>query len=322
MIIIIYHIFNPRSLPNLKKVTQIHPKVSLKHTQTIHSVCSVWDKGYRYGFNGMDKDNEINVNGGSYDFGARIYDSRLGRWLSLDPLMKSYPELSSYIGMGSCPILYKDVDGKFIISDALKASYPNLEVAIANVYKFVESLSEKKVEEMCNISGFVNREDILKMLKPGEGPTLEVRDITDFVSEKDAKPTAIGRSLGVNVEGIEAATNPSGKLQSTITLDDAVAVFINDKSSNLEKTRYIRQIFLHEIVHSKQIEKGEKIKENPAYQFEEIATGWGNQVSFINFGYKYEPPNPLTSPTPSTPTTPSDSSKSNTETNPIKSKGK
>jgi len=42
--------------------------------------------GYRYGFNGMEEDNEIkNIKGSSLDFGARMYDSRLGRWLSLDP---------------------------------------------------------------------------------------------------------------------------------------------------------------------------------------------------------------------------------------------
>ena len=39
--------------------------------------------GYRYGFNGMEKDDEIhNSEGTSYDFGARIYDARIGRWLS------------------------------------------------------------------------------------------------------------------------------------------------------------------------------------------------------------------------------------------------
>jgi RHS repeat-associated protein len=51
---------------------------------------------YRYGFNGMELDNETSVEGGHYDFGARIYDSRIGRWLALDPLMKKYPNLSPY----------------------------------------------------------------------------------------------------------------------------------------------------------------------------------------------------------------------------------
>ena len=37
---------------------------------------------YRYGFNGMENDNEVYGERNAIDFGARIYDSRLGRWLS------------------------------------------------------------------------------------------------------------------------------------------------------------------------------------------------------------------------------------------------
>jgi RHS repeat-associated protein len=90
-------------------------QTNLKHPHFRPAVCSVWDKGYRYGFNGMDKDNEINVNGGSYDFGARIYDSRLGRWLSLDPLMRGYPKLSPYNFVDNSPLNSIDGDGRDII---------------------------------------------------------------------------------------------------------------------------------------------------------------------------------------------------------------
>ena len=43
---------------------------------------------YRFGFNGKENDNEVKGAGNSLDFGARIYDSRLGRWLSCDPSEK------------------------------------------------------------------------------------------------------------------------------------------------------------------------------------------------------------------------------------------
>ena len=46
---------------------------------------------YRYGFNGMEKDDEIKGDGNSYDFGARMLDQRLGRWLSIDSKFKSFP---------------------------------------------------------------------------------------------------------------------------------------------------------------------------------------------------------------------------------------
>jgi RHS repeat-associated protein len=70
---------------------------------------------YRYGFNGMEKDDEVKGEGNSLDFGARIYDSRIGRWLSLDPLARKYPSISDYSSMAGNPILFKDPDGREII---------------------------------------------------------------------------------------------------------------------------------------------------------------------------------------------------------------
>ena len=53
--------------------------------------------------------------GNSYDFGARIYDPRLGRWLSLDPLASKYPALSPYNFVADNPIMYIDPDGRKIV---------------------------------------------------------------------------------------------------------------------------------------------------------------------------------------------------------------
>ncbi len=71
--------------------------------------------GYRYGFNGKENDNEVKGSGNSYDFGARIYDPRIGRWLSLDPLQAKYPELSPYNFVANNPILFIDADGREIV---------------------------------------------------------------------------------------------------------------------------------------------------------------------------------------------------------------
>ena len=68
--------------------------------------------GYRYGFNGMEKDDEVKGTGNSLDFGARIYDSRLGRFLSQDPLRKEFPFFSPYTFAGNSPILFIDRYGE------------------------------------------------------------------------------------------------------------------------------------------------------------------------------------------------------------------
>jgi len=44
--------------------------------------------GYRYGFNGKEMDNEVKGEGNQQNYGFRIYDPRLGRFLSVDPSPK------------------------------------------------------------------------------------------------------------------------------------------------------------------------------------------------------------------------------------------
>jgi RHS repeat-associated protein len=71
---------------------------------------------YRFGFNGKLKDTEWTGNEGSHiDFGARIYDSRIGRWLALDPLAAKYPDLSPYAFVADNPIIFIDPDGRDIV---------------------------------------------------------------------------------------------------------------------------------------------------------------------------------------------------------------
>lgn len=59
----------------------------------------------------MEKDNEPKGLGNSLDFGARIYDSRLGRFMSVDPLARQYPWNSTYAFAENRPIDGKDLEG-------------------------------------------------------------------------------------------------------------------------------------------------------------------------------------------------------------------
>ena len=63
----------------------------------------------------MEKDDEVKGGGNSYDFGARMYDSRVGRWLSVDDLESKYPNLAPYNFVANMPIIAIDPDGKDII---------------------------------------------------------------------------------------------------------------------------------------------------------------------------------------------------------------
>jgi RHS repeat-associated protein len=66
---------------------------------------------YRYGFNGKENDNEVKGVGDQQDYGNRIYDPRVGRFLSTDPITNKYPELTPYQFASNTPIWGIDQDG-------------------------------------------------------------------------------------------------------------------------------------------------------------------------------------------------------------------
>jgi RHS repeat-associated protein len=66
---------------------------------------------YRFGFNGKEDDNEVKGFGNEQDYGARIYDPRLGQFKSPDPLTKKFPWYSPYQFAGNKPIWAADLDG-------------------------------------------------------------------------------------------------------------------------------------------------------------------------------------------------------------------
>jgi RHS repeat-associated protein len=60
----------------------------------------------------MEKDDEVKGTGNSMNYKARIQDTRLGRFLSIDPLTMQFPHYSPYQFAGNKPIKYIDLDGK------------------------------------------------------------------------------------------------------------------------------------------------------------------------------------------------------------------
>ncbi len=68
--------------------------------------------GYRFGYNGKEKDNNGEFGLTNYDYGFRIYNQGLGRFLSVDPLTKDFPYLTPYQFASNTPIQAIDLDGQ------------------------------------------------------------------------------------------------------------------------------------------------------------------------------------------------------------------
>ena len=77
---------------------------------------------YRYGFNGKENDNDVKGEGNQQDYGMRIYDPRLGRFLSEDPITKEYPELTPYQFASNRPIDGIDLDGLEFVKPPVKSA--------------------------------------------------------------------------------------------------------------------------------------------------------------------------------------------------------
>jgi RHS repeat-associated protein len=122
---------------------------------------------YRFGFNGQEKDDEIaGVTGSHVSFKYRVHDTRLGRFLSNDPLSKDYPMLTPYQFASNTPIQAIELEGlegliiidivnlpsnfnKKLYVDELKrklldnGAHPKTKVVLDEDYSLFEEISDK-----------------------------------------------------------------------------------------------------------------------------------------------------------------------------------
>lgn len=146
---------------------------------------------HTFGFNGKMDDKEMySANGTSYDFGARMYDSRLGRFLSTDPKIKNYPFSTPYSFAGDNPITYIDHEGENPIFFMI-------------AYFFIGTLSDAALQYSINYAVY-------------NDPTIAFEHIDWF----DASVTGI----------VTAATSPAGGLaKMELTLGNNLAKTVMKK---------------------------------------------------------------------------------------------
>jgi RHS repeat-associated protein len=122
-----------------------------------------WDNGndYRYGFNGKENDNEVKGEGNQQDYGMRIYDPRLGKFLRVDPETQKLPQHSPYSYCFNNPILFIDPDGAYPIVTITKEvvgsakqrvigdySGKTAHITTVNLYKVTVTDTEDKTFKM------------------------------------------------------------------------------------------------------------------------------------------------------------------------------
>jgi RHS repeat-associated protein len=163
---------------------------------------------YRFHFNGKETDNEVYGEGNVYDYGARIYDSRLGRWLSVDGRAKDYVPFSPYIFALNSPIYFKDADGNVVVDG--KGNPVTVSVTQASdgtataTFEFAEGTSQEVIDNFNNNAGRVIKSMI--QTKTGRQIVDEMIKIKDHVKIEisDERPIGEDGNLKFGDTDIEA----------------------------------------------------------------------------------------------------------------------
>jgi len=191
---------------------------------------------YRQGFNGMLKDDELKGEGNSYDFGARIYDPRIGRWFATDKLFAKRPDQSPYTFVGNSTIMNKEIDGNdYIIIIDYKEKTITIKATYNVVKNDISSINDAKLA-----TEYWNNQSGQYQLEVGKGKNKSVFKINFelSVNETDNVQNEMGRSYVDPVKnGIGSLTyansDKDGQNMFT-TYDDVDFDKIKDKF-NIEK---------------------------------------------------------------------------------------
>ena len=220
---------------------------------------------YRYGFNGKEKDNEVSGDGNEYDFGARIYDSRLGKWLSMDPKGGKYMSWSPYCFGLNNPIRFVDVGGETIgdpnspatlmaktqlqKTDAGKVLWKQLEASEKAIYfhtanKLGTSEEKNIYKASKGLGGSTMGKAVFEKTAKGEQANFEdfKKDNTFDESTGEWKSTSKEIHIVINVTAIKMALLTKGLIageSEAVTnkkIDDATQFIVAEESlHSLEK---------------------------------------------------------------------------------------
>ena len=189
---------------------------------------------YRYGFNGKENDKEtVGTGGGTQDYGMRIYNPALGRFLSVDPLQKEFVWNSSYAFAEDKPIKYIDLDGgekdegdggysPFGAAGILVETYYGVSDAIGNI--------ALKLGNQFGSEGY-KRMLIQKAQEQGYSSVEGLKLVKDF-GETKVEPKLEGAGEGLSTALDAASILTSGKMKYSPSISNVSEAFLlaNTKS--------------------------------------------------------------------------------------------
>ncbi len=164
----------------ISSLQQQHTGIATPGQDNTNAIASVTlpTYAYRYGFNGQERENEINPSVTTAQYWE--YDGRLGRRWNVDPVLK--PWRSPYDAFRNCPLLFIDPQGdddyyneqgKFIMSDNKTTNY----IRVINVT--TEAAVKELVNEMINGTNDKDLTDLNTIYAKLEKESVGIIDVSE-----------------------------------------------------------------------------------------------------------------------------------------------
>lgn len=163
----------------------------------------------------MEKDNVLKGVGNSLDFGARMYDSRIARWISPDPKDSKFPSLSPYHFGYNNPIVTIDIDGKeniVVVGEQNDNSSGNklmfAHQAISKLREYAKSESEETRTMVIFTDGYSSKQlSKIEQQATKLGATfVKVKSSDELVSYINTKSTASSEKI-TKLREVDKVTN-------------------------------------------------------------------------------------------------------------------
>jgi len=155
-----------------------------------------------YGFNGHEKDLDLNSEGNTLDFGARIYDGRIAKFLSIDPWEGKYAWQTPYAYFANSPISQIDWNG-FGDPEDDKNSKETVDKRTSGGL-----ILDKNIAEVTKLKGYVS--DFKSALDYGTFVAGYTDDAVDYIAD-------FVKFIGKNSHKLNNMKDPGGSWKKIVT---------------------------------------------------------------------------------------------------------
>ena len=148
---------------------------------------------YRYGFNGMEKDDELKGVGNSYDYKMRFFDNRLGRFFTVDPIAANYPWVSAYAFAINSPINFIDLDG---LQPAKEATNYGQNHIFGNTYQEDDVCSDSKNINW-HVHGISTLDDVQAKIDEFKSEGAQIKNVVLFAHSGAGQMAISGENIAM-----------------------------------------------------------------------------------------------------------------------------